>query len=272
MQSLRPGRGQSKVHGMSSQPTVLRLPVILALALGLVGTLVLALAISRGGTGPGGDSPAAHPPAAGPGSTSVGSTSVGTTSGSTASAPPASGSTASGSTPSTGSDAGCVQGTPVRMRIPSLEVDAGFERIGLDEARPDGQGRAPLGSPTDRTKAGWYVDGPQPGSGRGTVLTNGHTYRDGSAIFQEDFAERIDVGQLIDVEVDNGSTCSYRVQRVWRDVDAAQDYPRIVLAEDLYDFEGPERLFLTTCGGRWNSTTQSYDHISVLIATPTDRA
>ena len=78
------------------------------------------------------------------------------------------------------------------------------------------------------------VDGPQPGSGRGTVLTNGHTYRDGSAIFQEDFAERIHVGQLIDVEVDNGSTCSYRVQRVWRDVDAAQDYPRIVLAEDLY--------------------------------------
>lgn len=257
MQSPRPGRGQFKVHGMNSQPTVLRLPVILALALGLVGTLVLALAIGRGGTSPGGDSPAAHGPAAGPGSTSVGTTS---------------GSTASGSTPSTGSDAGCVQGTPVRMRIPSLEVDAGFERIGLDETRPDGQGRAPLGSPTDRTKAGWYVDGPQPGSGRGTVLTNGHTYRDGSAIFQEDFAERIDVGQLIDVEVDNGSTCSYRVQRVWRDVDAAQDYPRIVLAEDLYDFEGPERLFLTTCGGRWNSTTQSYDHISVLIATPIDRA
>ena len=252
---------------MKSQATVLRLPVILALALGLVGTLVLALAIGRGGTSPGGDSPAAHGSAAGPGSTTVGSTSLGATSGSTPS-----GSEASGSTPSTGSDGACVQGTPVRMRIPSLEVDAAFERIGLDQARPDGQGRAPLGSPIDRTKAGWYVDGPQPGSGRGTVLTNGHTYRDGSAIFQEDFAERIDVGQLIDVEVDNGSTCSYRVQRVWRDVDATQDYPRIVLAEDLYDFEGPERLFLTTCGGRWNSTTQSYDHISMLIATRTDRA
>ena len=249
---------------MNPRPTVLRLPLlVLALALGLVGTLVLALAIGRGGTSPGGGSAAAEGPAAGSRSTSVGAAASGST---------ASGAPTSGPRASTGSAAGCVQGAPVRMRIPSLDVDAAFEGIGLDAARADGQGRAPLGSPNDRTKAGWYVDGPQPGSGRGTVLTNGHTYRDGSAIFQEDFSERIHVGQLIDVEVDNGSTCSYRVQRVWRDVDAARDYPRIVLAEDLYDFEGPERLFLTTCGGRWDSGTQSYDQLSMLIATPSGHA
>jgi hypothetical protein len=33
----------------------------------------------------------------------------------------------------------------------------------------------------------------------GTVLTNGHTYREGSAIFPEDFAALVAVGQQIDL-------------------------------------------------------------------------
>ena len=103
------------------------------------------------------------------------------------------------------------------------------------------------------------------------MLTNGHTYRNNSAIFREDFSSRIDTGQLIHVEQDNGSTCSYRIQRVWREVGAADDYPRIVQSEHLYNFQGPERLFLATCGGSWNSAAQDYDQISLLIATPVDR-
>jgi hypothetical protein len=158
------------------------------------------------------------------------------------------------------------------MVIPALGVDAPFEEIGLDlGAEPDDEGRHPLGNPRDRTRAGWYADGPRPGEGLGTVLTNGHTYRDGSAIFKESFSSRIDRGQLIHIEQDNGSTCSYRVERIWREVDAATDYPRIVESEHLYDFAGPERLFLTTCGGSWNSAAQDYDQISLLVATPVDR-
>ena len=169
-------------------------------------------------------------------------------------------------------DGTCLAGEPARLVIPSLGVDAPFERIGLDqEAAPDHEGRQPLGNPKDRTKAGWYADGPRPGEGRGTVLTDGHTYRNDSAIFKEDFSSRIDTGQLIHVEQDNGSTCSYRIQRVWREVDAVDDYPRIVQSEHLYDFDGPERLFLATCGGSWNSAAQSYDQVSMLIATPVGR-
>lgn len=172
-------------------------------------------------------------------------------------------------TPASTSTRTCLEGNPARMRYPALGVDAPFERIGLDRtARPDASGKYPLGNPKDRTKAGWYTEGPRPGSGQGTVLTNGHTYRNGSAIFKENFAERIATGQLIHITQDNGSTCSYTVQRVWREVDAKRDYPRIVTTEKLYDFEGPERLFLVTCGGSWNSVAQNYDEISMLIATP----
>lgn len=185
-------------------------------------------------------------------------------------APPSSRAGSPSSTPSRAST--CRAGEPARLVIPALGVDAPFERIGLDPiAEPDTEGRRPLGNPKDRTRAGWYADGPRPGTGTGTVLTNGHTYRDNSAIFKEDFAERIAVGQLIHVRQRNGSTCSYSVSRVWREVDAARDYPRIVVSEHLYDFEGPERLFLTTCGGSWNSVTQNYDDISLLVATPVRR-
>lgn len=166
----------------------------------------------------------------------------------------------------------CVAGVPARMVIPALGVDAPFERIGIDTGAPaDAQGRQPLGNPTDRTKAGWYAAGPRPGSGTGTVLANGHTYRDGSAIFSESFASRVAVGQRIDVVQRGGGVCSYQVQRVWREVNAKRDYSRIVSSEKLYNFQGPERLFLATCGGSWNSFAQDYDDISLLIATPIDR-
>jgi hypothetical protein len=166
----------------------------------------------------------------------------------------------------------CRVGTPKRLIIPALDVNAAFERIGLDQTvAPDAQGRRPLGNPTDRTKAGWYAAGPRPGSGTGTVLTNGHTYRNNSAIFKEDFASRIAVGELIEIRQDNGSLCSYRVAQVWREVNAKRDYPRIVTSEHLYDFTGPERLFLTTCGGSWNAAAQNYDDISLVIASPVNR-
>lgn len=165
----------------------------------------------------------------------------------------------------------CRVGDPKRLVIRALHVDAPFERIGLDaKAAPDAQGRQPLGTPKDRTKAGWYAAGPRPGSGTGTVLTNGHTYRNDSAIFKEDFAARIAVGQRIDVRMDNGSVCSYAVSRVWRDVPKT-DYPQLVTSQHLYDFSGPERLFLTTCGGSWNSLAQNYDDNSLVIATPVNR-
>lgn len=176
-------------------------------------------------------------------------------------------------TPSTSThSSSCRVGTPRRLLIPALHVNAWFEQVGLDtSAKPDATGKYPLGVPHDRTKAGWYSLGPRPGSGQGTVLTNGHTYRDNSAIFKEDFATRIARGQLIHLIQDNGSICSYAVSKVWREVNSKRDYPRIVSSEHLYDFTGPERLFLATCGGSWNAAAQNYDDISIVIATSVDR-
>ncbi|HET8594433.1 MAG TPA: class F sortase [Intrasporangium sp.] len=169
-------------------------------------------------------------------------------------------------------ESSCRPGVPARLVIPALGVNAPFERIGLDQNAPaDANGNRPLGNPVDRRHAGWFSSGPQPGSGRGTVLINGHTYRNGSAIFKEDFATRAQAGQRIDIVQANGSTCSYRIERIWRTVDSAHDYPKIVSREGLYDATGPERLFLATCGGRWSDRIQNYLDINIVIATPVDR-
>ncbi|MFM6850540.1 MAG: class F sortase [Terrabacter sp.] len=165
----------------------------------------------------------------------------------------------------------CRAGQPRRLAIPALGVDAAFEQIGLDRhGKRDANGRLPLGNPADRTQAGWYAQGPRPGSGRGTVLTNGHTYLNGSAIFQRDFGRRVAVGQVIRIGMDNGSRCTYRVTRVWREIDAARDYPELVSSQHLYDFAGPERLLLATCGGSWDAAANGFDDISVVLAVPAD--
>lgn len=162
-------------------------------------------------------------------------------------------------------------GVPARLVIPALGINAAFQAIGLDLSVPaDSQGKRPLGTPSDRTMAGWYSAGPRPGSGTGTILANGHTYHDGSAIFKESFASRIANGQRIDIVQRNGSVWSFQVQRVWRDV-AKRDYPATVSNQGLYNFSGSERLSLATCGGPFNSSEQNYDHISMLIATPIGR-
>lgn len=163
----------------------------------------------------------------------------------------------------------CRAGVPTRMTIPALGVDAPVEHLGLERRGPaDASGQPPLGAPVDQRKAGWYAAGPKPGSGTGTVLTNGHTYRDGSAIFKEDFAERVAVGQQVDLVLDNGSTCRYRITTVWRNVDAVSGYPQLVASQHLYDQQGPERLFIETCGGPWLESARMFKDINVVLATP----
>ena len=163
----------------------------------------------------------------------------------------------------------CRVGEPSRLVIPTLGVDAPFEHIGLDpNGRRDATGQAPLGTPTDRTKAGWYAAGPRPGSGTGTVLIDGHTYRNGSAIFKDDFASRIATGQLIQLRQDNGTICTYRITNVWREINATHDYPALITSHHLYNFTGPERLLLATCGGTFDPAIDTYDDINVVLAVP----
>lgn len=160
----------------------------------------------------------------------------------------------------------CIAGNPARLvwNEPGIQIDAPFVGIGLD-------GDGNLGSPSkaDKAKAGWFTEGPAPGVGRGNVLIDGHAYPDDSAIFKRDFAEKVAVGMVVSVIMDNGSTCSYRISEVWRDISKkGSEYPDLVASEGFYDFTGPEQLFGVTCSGSWNEVARSHDSVTAFLATP----
>lgn len=150
-------------------------------------------------------------------------------------------------------------GTPVRVSIPGLGVDAAVEVL-----HPiDGS----IGDPKNKANLGWFPEWPsvKPGSGHGAVLMDGHTYHDGSAVFAEDFDHTDKLGMPVTVTLDNGSVCRYRVIEQY--TVAAQDYESFVQGQDLYDLDQrrPERLVVATCSG-WNGRTHTTE--SVVVASP----
>jgi sortase (surface protein transpeptidase) len=149
-------------------------------------------------------------------------------------------------------------------RSPGIAIDAPIVKIGLDD---DGN----LGSPSaaDKKKVGLYTDGPMPGSGVGNVLIDGHTYRDNSAVFKENFSQKLAKGAVLSFVMDNGSSCSYKVIKVWPGISKkGSEYANLVKSEKFYDFTGPEQVFGVTCTGSWNAFARSHEAVAAFIATP----
>jgi hypothetical protein len=145
-----------------------------------------------------------------------------------------------------------------------ISIDAPVVKIGLDA-------EGNLGSPSreDRSKIGFYAAGPKPGSGIGNVLINGHTYRDNSAVFKEKFSEKVAKGEVLSLTMDNGSTCSYKITKVWPGISKkGSAYADLVKSEKFYDIKGPEQLFGVTCSGSWNAFARSHEAVTAFIATP----
>ena len=167
------------------------------------------------------------------------------------------------STPSSSPVRTCLAGRPVRVEweSPGISVNAEVEHVGLD-------GDGNLAAPESKHTIGWYSPGPQPGSGRGNVLIDGHTYTDNSAVFKEDFAAVIRRGMVVSLVMDNGSTCSYQITKVWPNIQKKGEYPQYVAREGFYDFEGPEQLLGVTCSGSWNAIARSHEAVTAFMATP----
>ncbi|WP_404387368.1 sortase domain-bontaining protein [Humibacillus xanthopallidus] len=149
---------------------------------------------------------------------------------------------------------------PTGLLIDALEVDAPVIEIGLER---DGS----LGVPAerDRRKAGWYPS-VLAGAARGTVLMDGHTYRDGSAIFTTDSTARAELGTVLRLTCDDGSVVSYRLTELRSDL-TPETYPDFISSRRLYAADGPAQLVMITCTG-WNPLRQVWDNRAVLIATP----
>jgi hypothetical protein len=146
---------------------------------------------------------------------------------------------------------------PIRIRIPSIGVDATIALVGVDQLA----GRMEV--PADISKVGWYRFGPVPGR-PGSALLVGHVDSSvlGAGVFFR--LRSVPVGAVVSVGFAGGSATRFRVV-------GRRSYPKDALPERLFARSGNSVLTLITCGGAFDRTTGHYQDNVVVYAVPAGR-
>jgi len=135
-------------------------------------------------------------------------------------------------------------GMPVRLHIPSINVDAPVESLGLTT---DGAMDAPKGP----AEVAWYKLGPRPGE-KGSAVIAGHSKwnKGASAVFDKIYKLR--QGDKLDVVDADGITHVFVVREL-------RDYDQNANAATVFgSSDGKAHLNLITCEGVWNKTSKTY--------------
>lgn len=138
-----------------------------------------------------------------------------------------------------------VRGKPLRLRIPSLEINAAIHDVGVLK---DGS----MGIPEKPTDTAWYKYGPKPGE-KGSAVIAGHLnwFYGAKGVF-----ERLDTlkpGDTITTQDEHGVTTNFVVRRTgyYGHEDDATDV--------FHSNDGIAHLNLVTCAGSWNKFLQRYN-------------
>lgn len=143
---------------------------------------------------------------------------------------------------------------PVRLRIPSLEVDAPVLGVGADEITGE------LDVPPDETLVSWYEHGPTPGA-RGSAMLAGHVDYDGRAgVFYR--LRWLDPGQEFEVGYEDGTSRTFEV------VGRQQFDKELLPTTRLFAEDGEPTVALVTCGGEFDEGRRSYSDNLVVYAAP----
>ena len=143
-------------------------------------------------------------------------------------------------------------GLPVRIKIPSIRVNAVIRSVGLAS---DGS----MGVPKLPRDTAWYKLGPKPGE-TGSAVIAGHVnwYNGATGSFER--LKNLRPGDAITVQDDKGARVSFVVREI-RKVDAAANATDIFTSQD-----GKAHLNLVTCAGVWNKRTKQYTQRLVVFA------
>ncbi|MEU8628914.1 class F sortase [Streptomyces sp. NPDC048669] len=131
---------------------------------------------------------------------------------------------------------------PVRIRIPSIRVDAPMMRLGLG---PDGSLDVPPAGNTDIV--GWYKDGTPPGA-KGSAIVAGHVDNaQGPSVFYN--LGSLKKGSTVEVLRQDGRTAVFALDAV--EVYDSKDFPD----KRVYGSSEHASLRLITCGGGFSEST-----------------
>ena len=140
---------------------------------------------------------------------------------------------------------------PVRVRLPSVDVDSSLARLGTDAA-------GALVPPADFDQAGWFTAGPAPGETGPAVIAGHVDSRTGPAVFFR-LAE-LAVGDPVLVGRRDGTTVTFTVTAVDRYAKSA--FP----TAEVYGPTPDAQLRLITCGGDFDRSRGSYTDNVVVSA------
>ncbi|HSV37563.1 MAG TPA: class F sortase [Nocardioidaceae bacterium] len=144
----------------------------------------------------------------------------------------------------------------VPTEITITGVDVPVMALGRDENNVPGV--PPLGAKFD---VAWDAPGVQPGSSRGNVLLNTHTWPDGSALGNR-FLDQLQQGDRFVLRNGEVSVC----YRVTERTEVSIENPPL---DRVYDEEGPAQAVLIVCSGTRTGPGQ-WTHRTLWFATPLD--
>src|SRR2546421_294931 len=137
-------------------------------------------------------------------------------------------------------------GTPITLSIPSINLQASVESVGMDA-----QGNMDV--PRTNDDVAWYNLGFKPGE-KGSAVIDGHydTVTGAPAVFWD--ISKLKNGDQIKVTDADGSTYHFQVTNV-------EVYPfNQVPLEQIFNSRDKSRLNLITCGGTWNQASKNYSN------------
>jgi LPXTG-site transpeptidase (sortase) family protein len=144
------------------------------------------------------------------------------------------------------------KGHPVRIKIPSIGVDAPVEGVLLAS---DGS----MDVPKRPFETAWYERGPRPGEiGSATIAGHVDWSNGADAVFTD--LHKLEPGDTISVQNDFREETSF-VVRERREFDAKED-----AAEVFYSFDGKSYLNLVTCSGEWDAEKKAFAKRLVVFA------
>ena len=142
------------------------------------------------------------------------------------------------------------QGFPVRLKIPTINVDSAIEYVGLTS-----EGNMEV--PNNTIDVGWFGLGPHPGEQGSAVIAGHFDGKNGEAgVFAN--LHKLKEGDKLYIEDSKGAVISF-VVRESRTYDPGY-------ADDVFSPNDDAHLNLVTCNGIWDGAKKSYSKRLVVFA------
>ena len=142
-------------------------------------------------------------------------------------------------------------GLPLRLKIPSINVNAVVEHMGLTS---DGA----MDVPESPDNVAWFELGPHPGENGSAVMAGHYGWKNGKGSVFDDLY-KLREGDKLYVEDDKGTIISF-VVRGNRRYDPGADVPEVFDSND-----GKSHLNLITCEGIWDKASKTYSERLVVF-------